>query len=110
MPLNFNENKTYTQLDGPIEIKNTWHTADSQVSFSTSSTTGTITVEAKYHPDADFEVIFESDGVTPLIIDLTSLKTFQLLGKWVYSYRFTPSNVDATYTPCLASGYFQHKY
>ncbi len=103
MPTKIKSN-TFTQADGVVEVKTNWHKPDLQVSFGTDSTAGTVAVAAKYHPTSEFETIFEEDGTTPLVINLTDLKTFQLLGKWVYSLQFTPSGVDVSYTPCIAQG------
>lgn len=105
MPIIKNKLTSYTQADGAVEVNApSFHEPVNQVSFSTDSTTGTIAVRAKYHPKADFETVYEDDGVTALVIDLTDLESFQLFDKWVYSFEFTPTGVDATYTPCLASG------
>ena len=107
MPKILNEYPSYTQADGAIEIKSpSWHSDTCQVSFDTDSTTGTIAVTAKYHPLAKVEVLYEEDGTTPLVIDLTDLKTFQLKDKWCYSLIFTPTDVDESYKPLVISGEF----
>lgn len=102
-----NDLVSYDQEDGTVEIiSHSYHDNTLQCSFATDSTTGTLAVQARYHKDADPEIVYEADGTTALVIDLTSLKTFQLKEKWVYSLIFTPTGVDATYTPILASGRF----
>ncbi len=97
--------KSFTQADGAVEVFTpSFHEPVSQVSFSTDSTAGTLAVRVKYHPKADFETLYESDGTTPVVITLASHKTFQLFDKWVYSFEFTPTDVDASYTPLIAVG------
>ena len=104
MPKIKDENRSYTQADGVVEVKTpNYYEPVEQVSFATDSTVGLIGVRAKYHPDADFETVYD-DEANPLFIDLTDLKSFQLYDKWVYSFEFTPTGVDATYTPCIGSG------
>lgn len=105
MPATKRINDSFTQADGAVVITTpSFDEPTSQVSFATDSTTGTVAIRAKYHPDADFETVYEDDGATALVIDLTNLKSFQLFDKWVYSFEFTPTDVDASYTPCVASG------
>ena len=105
MPKIKQTNQSYTQADGAVEVRTpNYYEPTTQVSFSTDSTAGTVAVRAKYHPDADFETVYEDDGTTALVIDLTDLKSFQLFDKWVYSFEFTPTGVDVSYTPCIASG------
>ena len=101
-------NRSYTQADGTVEVLTPSYNAPSaQVSFNTNCTTGTLAVKVKYHPEADAEVLYDEDGTTPLVIDLTALKSFQLYEKWVYSIVLTPTSVDGTYTPLVASGSFK---
>lgn len=96
---------SYVQSDGAVEVVNaSWHYPCTQVSVSTDSTAGLLGVKVKYHPEGDFEVVYAEDGVTPLTIDLTNVKSFQLQDKWVYSLEFTPVGVDNSYTPLLATG------
>lgn len=108
--INFNKQQTFTQADGNIEVLTPLRDMPScQVSFNTTSTTGTLAVFAKYHPSAKEEVVFDQDGTTPLVIDLSSVKSFQLYDKWVYSFIFKPTSVDGNYTPCITSGVFIDK-
>lgn len=103
--LNTSQIQAFTQADGVVVVENiSWYYPCTQVSFSTDSTVGTLTVKAKYHPEADFETIYDEDGTTPLEIDLTNLKSFQLRDKWVHSLEFTPTGVDVSYTPLLTTG------
>ena len=106
MPSIFNVNKSFTQADGEVEVVTpSYDDSCTQVSFKTDSTTGTLAVYAKYHPDADKEPILEEDGTTPLVVNLASDNhTFQLFDKWVYSFVFVPTSVNNTYTPLVASG------
>lgn len=111
MPTNKTKNKSFTQTDGVQEVLTpNYHMPFTQVSFDTNSTTGSVLVKVKYHPDSAFENLYEEDGVTPLSIDLTNLKTFQLEQKWVYSFCFEPTNVDASYTPLISSGIMPTTY
>ena len=107
MPTRTKINTSYTQADGTVEIITpSWHSDVVQISFATDSSVGVLNVSAKYHPLADPEIVYEEDGTTPLVIDLTATKSFQLADKWVYSLLFTPTLVDVSYTPLLASGDF----
>ncbi len=100
-----NTAKVYTQSDG-VAVMNTpsYHEPVNQVSFYSTCTTGTLLVEVKYHPKANWEIQTVAGDVTPLVIDLSAPKTFQLFDKWVYSFRFTPTGADGEYSPMLASG------
>lgn len=96
----------YDQQSGPQEVATPdWNSPTHQITIATDSTIGTVEVEAKYHPQGDFELLTEDDGSTPLVIDLSSnKKSFQIHGKWLYALKFIPTNVDNTYTPLIASG------
>jgi hypothetical protein len=107
MPIIKQENSSFTQADGAIEIPTPSSDSPSQqVAFATDSTAGTVAVTAKYHFASDAVIVYEEDGTTPLVIDLTDIKPFQLYDKWVHSFIFTPTGVDVSYTPCLSSGIF----
>lgn len=107
MPSVNQEHFTFTQSDGVVEVVTpSWQREVNQVSFATDSTTGTLAVQVKYHPKANPEVLEDEDS-TAVEIDLTAPKTFQLTDKWVYSLIFTPTGVDASYTPLIASGDMQ---
>ena len=114
MPSKEKKQQSFTQADGLVEVVTpSWHDSSCQVSWKTDSTTGTVAVYAKYHPDADMEAVLDEDGVTPLVIDFSdtaTVKTFQLFDKWVYSLYFDPTGVDATYTPLIASGEVYRTY
>ena len=95
----------FTQADGIVEAKTaSYHDPVTQVSVATDSTTGTLAVKAKYNQYSDAELVYEEDGTTPLVIDLASLKSFQLFDKWVWCLEFEPTDVDASYTITVASG------
>jgi hypothetical protein len=111
MPIKEKNLASFTQADGAVEVLTpSWHDTCTQVSFSTDSTVGTVAVEARYFEGAEAEPVLEDDGVTQVVIDLTDIKTFQLFDKWVYSFVFTPTSVDATYTPLIASGDIYRNY
>ena len=99
------KSQSFTQASGVVEVNTpSYHDATTQVSFATDSTTGTLAVKAKYNQFADAEVVYEEDGTTPLVVDLSAPKSFQLFDKWVFSLEFTPTGVDASYNVCVASG------
>lgn len=101
MPQKTDKLISYAQSDGTVTVKNVnWHEPVTQLSFSTTATTGTITVRVKYHPDADFEN--PEDSV--LVVDVTNLKSHQFYDAWLYSFEFTPTGLDGTYTPCICAG------
>lgn len=101
MPKKSDKLTSYSQADGVITVKNVnWHEPVTQLSFSTTATTGTITVRVKYHPDADFE----NPEDTPVIIDVTDLKSKQFYDAWLYEFEFTPNGLDGEYTPCICVG------
>ncbi|EJM1555566.1 hypothetical protein ACOB3G_002335 [Vibrio cholerae] len=105
------EIKTFTQADGAVILtESTYHRTSHQVSFSTTATTGTLAVEVKYHPFADFEPLLDEDGVTPVVVDLSAPKTFQLKDKWVHSFKFTPTGVDGEYKVLIGTGYMDNPY
>jgi hypothetical protein len=111
MPSKEKNLQSFTQADGAVEVlTSSWHDSTTQVSFATDSTTGTVAVSARYFPNAEAEPVLESDGETAVVIDLTAPQTFQLFDKWVYSFVFTPTSVDATYTPLIASGDIYRNY
>lgn len=108
MPKKSDKAVKLTQLDGTVVVDNiNWHNPVTQVSFSTDASSGSVQVKVKYHPDANFETIYEDDGVTPLEVNLTNLKSFQLINKWVHSFEFTPVSVVGSYSVHVASGSFE---
>ena len=105
MAKTFDENESYTQDDGAIELETYSYNNDvNQVSWLTDSTTGTLAVSVKYHPLAQAEKLLDEDGSTQLIIDLSDPESFIIYDKFVYSIIFTPTDVDESYTPLLTSG------
>lgn len=101
----FKTSQELTQADGVQEITTpSRHVSTCQVSIGTAASAGTLTVKAKYHVDGNFETVYEADGTTPLSLDVSDLKTFQLVDKWVYSLQFTPTGLNAPYKVCFVCG------
>lgn len=95
----------FTQASGAQEVKTpNKHLSTVQVSIGGDAVVGSLEIKAKYHYDATFETVYEEDGVTPLTVDLSDKKSFQLLDKWVHSIQVTPTGVVGSYTVCMVSG------
>lgn len=97
-------NPSYTQADGAVVVNTPSRgILGHQVSFGGDATVGTLAFEVKYHKDANFETLFESDGTTPKVVDLSSAQTFEAEGI-VHSFQVTPTGVDASYKVLVISG------
>ena len=97
-------NPEYTQDDGIVEIPAASQSLlGHQVSFGGDATTGTLAFEKKHHKDANFETLYEIDGTTPKVVDLSAPRTFQAEGI-IHSFRVTPVSVDASYKVLVVSG------
>lgn len=97
-------NLSYTQEDGAIVINTPSRgILGHQVSFGGDATTGTLSFEVKYHKEANFETLYESDGTTAKVVDLSAPQTFEAEGI-VHSFRVTPAGVDASYKVLIISG------
>lgn len=99
------ENLTFTQADGAVEIlpPNNWSLEGHQISFGGDATSGTLAFEVKYHKEANFEVLYLADGTTPKVVDLANIQSFVAEGV-VYSFKVTPTAVDAGYKVLIISG------
>ncbi|BAV80933.1 hypothetical protein [Vibrio phage RYC] len=95
---------TFTQVQGSQSLRAPEYFSDLlQVTIGTEATAGTIAIHAQYAPTGNWEVVYEDDGTTALVIDATAPKTFQLVDKGVHAIRFTPTGVDAEYHVTVAS-------
>jgi hypothetical protein len=82
--------------DGVVTVEIQSNGRIHQIAVQTDGTAGTLAVEAVARGRTDSETVYESDGTTPLSIDLADYKSAKLENYSLKALRFTVADFDGT--------------
>jgi hypothetical protein len=87
---------------GVLEINSNAY--KTQLTINTDATTGTLTIRVKTRLSQSLEPLMRADGVTPVVIDLSSLERTIGTSFAIREWESVPSGLNGTFYELASSG------